>query len=110
MRRLLSAALGSFLLLSPLLLAHEGHVHKLMGTVVSVNLDSHQLEVKGSDGKTVMLTLSDKTKVSRGSRTSDTSEIAVGSRVVVKAIEENGAKVAVEVQLSKARKPAPKPK
>ena len=47
--------------------AHEGHEHKIMGTV-SMRHEFH-LEVKATDGKTTVMTLTDKTKVKRGDAT-----------------------------------------
>jgi len=69
-------------------LAHEGHVHQIMGTV-SMRHESH-LEVKTTDGKTTVLTLNDKTKVRRGDAIVTLDSIRPGGRVVVTAIETKG--------------------
>lgn len=83
--------------------AHEGHEHKIMGTV-SMRHEFH-LEVKATDGKTTVLTLTDKTKVKRGDATAALDSIKQGERVVVTAVETKGkdgktALVATEVRLA----------
>lgn len=105
MKRICSIALGALLLSGPLV-AHEGHQHKIKGTVAAVDVAAHRLEVKGTDGKTVALTLDDKTKVTRGTGPAAMGDLAVGTRVVVTMTEENGAKKAVEIRLPETEKPA----
>lgn len=83
--------------------AHEGHEHKIMGTV-SMRHEFH-LEVKATDGKTTVVTLTDKTKVKRGDATAALDSIKQGERVVVTAVETKGkdgktALVATEVRLA----------
>jgi len=69
-------------------LAHEGHGHRIMGTV-SMRHEFH-LEVKATDGKTTVLTLTDKTKVRRGDAVVMLDSIKPGERVVVTAVETKG--------------------
>ena len=69
-------------------LAHEGHEHKIMGTV-SMRHELH-LEVKTTDGKTTVVTLTDKTKVRRGDAIATLDSIKLGERVVVTAVEKKG--------------------
>lgn len=64
--------------------AHEGHDHKVMGTVTAIK-DTH-LEVKGTDGKTVAFILTDQTKVLRGKTPVSKAEIKPEMRVVVIAV------------------------
>lgn len=61
--------------------AHEGHDHKVMGTVTAIK-DTH-LEVKGADGKTVAFILTDQTKVLRGKTPATRADIKPEMRVVV---------------------------
>jgi len=65
--------------------AHEGHDHKVMGTV-SMMHDTH-LEVKGTDGKTTTFTLDANTKVLRGTTMVKKEDLTAGTRVVVTAEE-----------------------
>ncbi len=81
LRPLLLHAGAVILSLAPTVLAHEGHDHKVMGTVAKIQ-DS-QLEVKGTDGKTVSVTLNDQTKILRGKQKAEKTEIKEGERVVV---------------------------
>ncbi len=53
--------------------AHEGHVHKVMGTVSSI--DGSSVMVKGTDGKSVMVMLDAKTKITRGEKALDASAL-----------------------------------
>ena len=69
-------------------LAHEGHEHRIMGTVSACH-ELH-LEVKGTNGKTTLVTLTDKTKVTRGDATATADSIRPGERVVVTTVETKG--------------------
>lgn len=85
--------------------AHEGHVHKVMGTV-SLHHDDH-LDVKATDGKTSTIVLNEKTKVLRGKTQVTADDIKTGERVVVSAMETKGkdgktTMTATEVRLAEA--------
>jgi hypothetical protein len=77
--------------------AHEGHDHKVMGTVSSV--DAKSLMVKTTDGKTVMVMLDAKTKITQGKAKVQASAIKVGDRVVAAGPEEKEMITAKTVQL-----------
>ena len=66
--------------------AHEGHAHKVMGTISSV--DAKSIMVKSTDGKTVMVMLDSKTKITQGKNKVDVSALKVGDRVVAEGPEE----------------------
>jgi hypothetical protein len=84
MIRMLSIA-GLVLLVAAPLVAHEGHDHRVMGTV-SVIHENH-LEVKeAKTGKTSTITLNDKTKILRGADAVRAVDIKAGDRVVVTAV------------------------
>jgi hypothetical protein len=59
--------------------AHEGHTHKVMGTVASVQ--GSRVDVKGTDGKVVAITLDGKTTITRGKTKTDVAALKVGERV-----------------------------
>ena len=87
-------------------LAHEGHAHKVMGTV-AMSHENH-LEVKATDGKTTMITLNEKTAILRGKTKIKVDEIKPGDRVVVTATETKdkdgkATMVASEVRIGAAR-------
>ena len=86
--------------------AHEGHAHKVMGTVASVH-DS-QLEVTTKEGKTVTITLNEKTTVLRGKEKVAITELQPGARVVVEVGTGKGPLVASSVTLGAAKATAAK--
>ena len=67
------------------LLAHEGHEHKVMGTVTMAAVDHVML--KDKDGKDVMVKVTKDTKV-KAKPAVKVEDIKVGSRIVVTAVEE----------------------
>jgi hypothetical protein len=90
-------------------LAHEGHDHKIMGTVTMIH--ENHLEMKATDGKTSIVTMDDKTRVVRGNAKVNVEAIKTGDRVVVTATQTKdkdgkAVMIAKEVQLAAA---APKP-
>ena len=67
------------------LLAHEGHEHKVMGTVTMAAADHVML--KDKDGKDIMVKVTKDTKV-KAKPTLKVEEIKAGTRIVVTAVEE----------------------
>ncbi len=67
------------------LIAHEGHEHKVMGTVTMAAADHVML--KDKDGKDVMVKVTKDTKV-KAKPAVKVQDIKVGSRIVVTAVEE----------------------
>ncbi len=94
------------MLLSVAAFAHEGHPHRFLGTLLSV--ESSQIEVKTTDGKTVVFLLDAKTVVRQGRTKVDMKVLKVGERVVVSALPVPAGKTmaAINVQL-RAQAPAP---
>jgi hypothetical protein len=87
--------------LAPLVLAHEGHDHRVMGTVARIQ--ETQLEVKDKDGKIVTVTLNDSTKILRGKQKAGKADIKEGERVVVTYVtNKDKISVAKEVRLAQA--------
>lgn len=80
--------------------AHEGHSEKVMGTVSSV--DGNTVMVKTTAGKTVMVMLDAKTKITRGKTTLKVADLKVGDRVVAQGPEEKEMIMATSVQLGAA--------
>ena len=71
--------------LSARLFAHEGHEHKVMGTVTMAAADHVML--KDKDGKDVMVKVTADTKV-KAKPALKVQEIKPGTRIVVSAVEE----------------------
>lgn len=96
------------------LAAHEGHAHKVMGTVAVV--DATHLEIDATDGQKLSILLTPETKYLKGQTKVAAADVRVGQRVVVTVVEEGGKKRAKEVLLGTAgktavpaAKPSPKP-
>ena len=87
--------------------AHEGHTHKVMGTVSVVT--AKQLDVKATDGKIVMIALDAKTVYRQGKARADAKMLKVGERVVVDAIQPEGAKMMIATTVQMAATTATKP-
>ena len=77
--------------------AHEGHAHKVMGTVSSV--EGNHIVVKTTDGKTVMVMLDKKTAITRGKAKLDAAAVKVGDRIVAEGPEEKEMIMAKTVKL-----------
>jgi len=80
--------------------AHEGHAHKVMGTVASV--DGKNVMVKTGDGKTVMVMLDAKTKITQGKTKLEASALKVGDRVVAEGPEEKDMITATTLKVGEA--------
>ena len=101
MRRLLGAiALVSAVTAQSFVLAHEGHLHRVMGTVSTV--DGSQLTVKTTDGKTVTVVLDTKTRITQGKTRVAASLLKVGDRIVADGADQKGTLIAAAVQVGTA--------
>lgn len=63
--------------------AHEGHVHRYMGTIATAS-DS-QLSLKTTDGKTLTFKLDETTKIVRGKAPGGVKDLEPGTRAVIEA-------------------------
>jgi hypothetical protein len=66
--------------------AHEGHAHKVMGTVTARN--GNDVEVKTPDGKSITVVLTGKTTFARGKQKVDGADVKAGARIVVDVVGE----------------------
>lgn len=99
-RKLLVAGVIAVALAAPTLVrAHEGHAHKLMGTVSSV--DGNHISVKTTDGKTVMVMVDAKTKITQGKTKTKLTAAAlkVGDRIVAEGAQEKDMLTAAILQV-----------
>jgi hypothetical protein len=80
--------------------AHEGHDKTVMGTISSI--DGTNLMVKTADGKTTMVMLDAKTKITQGKTTLDLKALKVGDRVAASGPEEKNMIMAETVKLGAA--------
>jgi hypothetical protein len=102
---IVAAALAAALVLPVALSAHEGHPHKVMGTVTSIA--PPHIMVKTADGKTAMVMWDAKTKFTRGKAKVAVEDVKVGDRVVAEGPEQNSMVMATSVQLGTAAAAAP---
>lgn len=63
--------------------AHEGHVHKILGTISKI--DGNQVQIQGADGKKVVVALNDKTQILKGTVKAALVDLKEGTRVVIEA-------------------------
>ena len=63
--------------------AHDGHVHKVLGTIAKV--DGNQVQIQGTDGKKVIVALNDKTQILKGTVKAALVDLKEGARVVIEA-------------------------
>lgn len=95
---IVAAALAGALVLPVAAWAHEGH--KVMGTVSSI--EGKNLMVKTIDGKTVMVMLDAKTKITQGTKKVDLATVKVGDRLVAEGKDDKGMITAATVKLGNA--------
>ena len=91
---------------TPIILAHEGHTHVLMGTVASIA--GNRVEMQTTDAKkkvsVVSMMLRDDTVIRRGTTKAAVSDLKVGERIVVDAEQERDLFVARTIRLPVAAK------
>jgi hypothetical protein len=77
--------------------AHDGHAHKVMGTIESIS--GNHVTVKTTDGKTAMVMLDSKSKITQGKTKVKASALKVGDRIVAEGTEQKDMMLAATVQL-----------
>ena len=86
--------------------AHEGHAHKVMGTVSAI--DGNRVTVKTTDAKTVMVILDAKTRITQGKTKLDVKAVRVGTRIVAEGADVKGVLTAASIQVGTAPLPVAK--
>ena len=87
-------------------LAHDGHIHRIMGTVTA--RDAKHIEVKTPSGENLSIAITTKTTATRDKRKVPLSEVSVGRRVVVAIGNGEDPLMAGEIQVGATRLPAEK--
>ena len=104
-RRLMLAVIATVAVFPLQALAHEGHDHKVLGTVTMAAADHVML--KDKDDKDVTVYLTRETKVLKDKKPMKVEDIKTGLRVVITAttVKENGVEkmVAKQVELGAAQ-------
>jgi hypothetical protein len=100
-RKLVIAGLIAAALVIPAAVrAHTGHAHKIMGTVSSI--EGKHIMVKTTDGKTVMVMLDAKTKITQGKTPLTSAALKVGDRIVAEGAQEKDMLTAATLQVGAA--------
>lgn len=104
MKRVLAVLSATAMLALPgRLLAHEGHAHKVMGTVAVV--DATHIEVDTMEGKKESYPLTKDTKYLKGKAAAMAADVKAGARVVLSVVEKEGKKSVSEVLMAEAGEP-----
>jgi hypothetical protein len=82
--------------------AHEGHVHKMLGTVTKI--DGPHLTLKTTAGKDEIVMLDAKTTITQSGKKVDASALKVGQRISVDAMQDKNMMMAQTIKLAAARK------
>ena len=96
-RKLVAMTLMAVVALAGQVLAHEGHEHKVMGKVVTI--DEKTITVEGTDAKKVTGMLGAETKYVRDKAPVTRTDVKVGERVVVVIVEEHEMQMVKQVLL-----------
>jgi hypothetical protein len=89
--------------------AHEGHEHKLMGTVTAVHADRHEVDIKTVKGETVTFTVTSATKYLKGTTAAALAALVPGTRVVAEGKMVENKIIAAAVRIGVAETPAAAP-
>jgi hypothetical protein len=106
MRKLIALVASSvFVLVTAVAVqAHEGHTHKMMGTVKAVHTDMNHVELTTAGGKTSGFYVNRDTKFLRGTTPAALTDLTPGTKVVVAGKMDGDKMVATSVKLSTAAK------
>lgn len=81
-------------------LAHEGHEHKIMGTITAIDAGRIEVESETDAGTSkTALVINKDTRFRAGKEDAQAADARVGSRVVVTWMEHDGQKIALEIML-----------
>lgn len=100
-RSLLAFTVAVALALPGVVLAHDGHGKKVMGTVTMAAAD--HVMVKTTDGKEQTIAVNAKTKILKGKTAVKSEEIVAGTRVVI-TLTSKEPPTAAEIQVGAATK------
>ena len=100
MRKLIAFAASFVLVTAAAVQAHQGHAHKMMGTVKAVHTDMNHVELTAAPGKTAGFYVNGDTKYMKGSAMMALADLTPGTRVVVDTKMDGDKMVATTVKLS----------
>ena len=94
-------ALGFLIFYVGSALAHDGHIHRIMGTVTARG--AKHIEVRTPSGENLSIAITPKTTATRNKRKVPLSEVQVGRRVVVAIGNGEDPLMAGEIQVGATR-------
>lgn len=94
---LIAGALAAAIAVPAVARAHTGHAHKVMGTVSSI--EGNHLVVKTTDGKTAMVMLDAKTKITQGKAKLTAADVKIGDRIVAEGAQAKDMLTAATLQV-----------
>ena len=94
---IVAAVMVAVLALPVIARAHEGHMHKALGTIAGINAE--QVEIKTTEGKTLRVVIDKKTAITRGKEKLDTTALKVGERLSVDYMEQKKVMIAHTIKL-----------
>jgi hypothetical protein len=100
-RRIAFLAVAALTLTVRIAIAHDGHIHRIMGTVTA--RDAKHLEVKTPSGENLSIAINAKTTATRNKRKVSLDEVQVGRRVVVDIGNGEDPLIAGEIQVGATR-------
>jgi len=96
----LLALLGLVVVPSARVVAHEGHPHKMMGTVTMAAPD--HLMMKTTDGKDATIQITNETKITKAKKPVTVEDLTPGLRVVVTAVTVKSVTTAKSIEIGAA--------
>jgi hypothetical protein len=102
-----TAMLAAVFLTAPIVgMAHEGHEHKLMGTVTAVQADGNRVEIKTVKGDKAAFLVNADTKFLKGTSAAARTALTPGTRVVAEGKMVDNVLVATTVRIGGAAETA----
>lgn len=93
-----------------LVYAHEGHAHKLIGTVKAVHAEMNHVEITLKDGKVSGFYVTPTTKYVHGKKAATLADLKAGARVVIEGTMDNEKMTARKVQIGATAAAAASPR
>jgi hypothetical protein len=99
-KMLMMVVLAAALALPGAAVAHEGHAHRVLGTITAIN--GNHITVKTTTGKDAMVMLDAKTKLTQGKNKLEASSLKVGDRIAAEGAEGKGMMTAALIKVGTA--------
>ena len=101
-RRQLDGIVLALVMATGTVVGHEGHEHKILGTVTMAAADHVMLQTK--EGKEVTVKVTADTKVTKGTEALKAEDLKAGTRVVVTTVGDKEPYTAKSIEIGEAAK------